>query len=101
MSADKYTAIVDKDIADLIPMFFKNRQTELETLRAALASSDLEQVRRVGHRMKGVGNSYGFAPISDLGKMFEECAKANDAAGIGAGLAEYADYLEKVKVVYE
>ena len=101
MSADKYTAIVDKDIADLIPMFLENRQTELETLRAALASSDLEQVRRIGHRMKGVGNSYGFAPISDLGKMIEDCAKANDAAGIGARLAEYADYLEKVKIVYE
>lgn len=101
MSVDKYTAVVAKDLADLIPMFMQNRRKELETLRAALASSDWEQIRQLGHRMKGVGNSYGFAPISDLGKMIEDGAKANDAAGIGARLAEYGDYLEKVKVVYE
>ena len=101
MSADKYTAIVDKDIADLVPMFMENRHKELETLRAALASSNMEQVRQLGHRMKGVGNSYGFGPISELGRVLEDSAKANDAAGIAARLAEYADYLAKVKVVYE
>ena len=101
MSADKYTAIVDKGIEDLIPGFIGNRHKELETLRAALASSDLEQMRALGHRMKGVGNSYGFAPISDLGKLIEDGAKANDTAGIAARLDEYADYLAKVKIVYE
>ena len=101
MRADKYTAVVDKAIADLIPNFMENRHKELATLRAALASSDLEQMRQLGHRMKGVGNSYGFAPISAIGKMIEDGAKASDTAGIEARLAEYADYLEKVKVVYE
>ena len=101
MSADKYTAIVDKGIADLIPTFMENRHKELATLRTALASSDLEQMRGIGHRMKGSGNSYGFAPISALGKMIEDAAKASDTAGIEARLAEYADYLEKVKIVYE
>ena len=101
MSADKYKAVVDKDLADLIPTFFTNRHKELETLRGALASGDWEQMRQLGHRMKGVGNSYGFAPISDLGRAIEDGAKANDAPGIDARLAEYAEYLEKVEVVYE
>ena len=101
MSVDKYTAVVDKSLADLIPGFMENRNKELQALRAALASGDWERLRQLGHRMKGVGNSYGFAPISDLGRGIEDGAKSNDAAGLGARLAEYADYLENVKVVYE
>ena len=71
------------------------------TAKTALAAGDWEQMRQFGHRMKGVGNSYGFALISDLGQMIEDGAKVQDAAGIGVRLGEYADYLEKVKVVYE
>ena len=101
MSADKYTAVVDKDLEDLVPVFLKNRRAELESLRSALAAGDWDQIRQFGHRMRGVGNSYGFAPISDLGQQIEDAAKSRDAAGVGARLGEYADYLENVKVVYE
>ena len=92
---------VAKDLADLIPVFFKNRQKELETLRTALSNGDYEQLRQLGHRMKGVGNSYGFAKVSEIGKRVEDGAKSADVTGIDACIAEYADYLSKVQVVYE
>ena len=101
MSEDKYTAVVAKDLEDLIPGFFKNRHKELETLRAALAAADWEQMRQLGHRMKGVGTSYGFDPISEIGKIIEDGAKNQNAVAMDGQLAEYADYLEKVKIVYE
>ena len=37
--ASSVIVTVAKDLADLIPVFFKNRQKEVETLRAALALS--------------------------------------------------------------
>lgn len=92
---------VAKDLEDLVPTFMKNRGKELETLRAALAASDFEQMRQLGHRMKGVGNSYGFEKVSLLGKQVEDGAKASDRDGLGACLAEYADYLARVQIVYE
>lgn len=95
------TVTVAKDLADLIPVFFKNRQKELETLRAALATGDFEQLRQLGHRMKGVGNSYGFAKVSEIGRRVEDGAKSGDKAGIEACISEYSDYLSKVQVVYE
>lgn len=101
MDQDNHTVIVAKDLADLIPVFFRNRQKEIETLRAALAAGDIDQLRQLGHRMKGVGNSYGFAKVSELGKRVEEGARTGDKAGIDACIAEYADYLSKVQVVYE
>ena len=95
------TVIVAKDLADLVPTFMKNRAKELEALRAALAGSDFEQLRQLGHRMKGVGNSYGFEKVSLLGKQIEDGAKAGDRAVLDACLAEYADYLARVQIVYE
>ncbi len=99
--SEPITVAVAKDLEDLVPTFLKNRAKELETLRAALAAGDLEQLRQLGHRMKGVGNSYGFENVSTLGKRIEDGAKANDRAGLEACIAEYADYLGRVQVVYE
>lgn len=99
---DKTIAItVAKDLEDLIPTFMKNRSKEIETLRAALAAGDFEQMRQLGHRMKGVGNSYGFEKVSALGRQIEDGAKAGDRAGLEARIAEYTDYLSRVQVVYE
>lgn len=101
MTDSTHTVIVPKDIADLIPVFFENRKKEVETLRAALAASDYEQLRQLGHRMKGVGNSYGFAKVSEIGKRVEDGARGTDRASIDACIREYADYLAKVNVIYE
>jgi HPt (histidine-containing phosphotransfer) domain-containing protein len=95
------TVTVAKDLEDLVPTFMKNRGKELETLRAALAAGDFEQMRQLGHRMKGVGNSYGFEMVSQLGKQIEDGAKASDRAALGTRLDEYADYLARVQIVYE
>ncbi len=101
MTENNHTVVIAKDLADLIPVFFRNRQKEIEILRVALAAGDFEQLRQLGHRMKGVGNSYGFAKVSDIGKRVEDGARIGDKPGIDACVGEYADYLAKVQVVYE
>src|SRR5207244_6100639 len=101
MTDDSYRVVVAKDLEDLIPVFMGNRRKEVETLRVALASADFEQLRQLGHRMKGVGNSYGFNHVSTLGKYIEDGARSGDRAGLASRIAEYADYLSKVKIVYE
>lgn len=101
MGETNYTAVVAKDLEDLIPVFLKNRAKELDALKSAVAAGDFEQLKQLGHRMKGVGNSYGFAPISEYGKAIEDEAKASGKAAIDATIALYADYLANVKIVYE
>lgn len=101
MPENAYEVTIARDLEDLVPVFMKNRHKELELLRGALAASDFEQLRQLGHRMKGVGTSYGFEKVSALGKRIEDAARAGDRAGLEADIADYADYLAKVKVVYE
>jgi HPt (histidine-containing phosphotransfer) domain-containing protein len=101
MTQSVYKVKVAKDLADLIPTFLGNRKKELEALRAALAASDFEQLRQLGHRMRGVGNSYGFDDVTVLGKHIEEGARSGDKAGLERHIAHYADYLSRVEIAYE
>jgi HPt (histidine-containing phosphotransfer) domain-containing protein len=101
MSEGEYKVMVSKDIEDLIPVFMKNRHKEVETLRVALAAADFEQMRLLGHRMRGVGVSYGFDRVSILGKQIEDGARSGDRAGLQAAITDYQDYLSKVQIAYE
>jgi HPt (histidine-containing phosphotransfer) domain-containing protein len=101
MNDSQYRVIVAKDLEDLIPVFMSNRKKELDALRVALAAADFEQLRQLGHRMKGVGNSYGFARISDLGKHVEDGARSGDRASLAATITSYSEYLAKVQIAYE
>jgi|SRR4051812_14899813 len=96
-----YLVTVAKDLEDLVPVFMGNRKKELDTLRVALATADFEQLRQLGHRMKGVGNSYGFAQVSDIGKDVEDGARSGDRALLETAIARYADFLAKVQITYE
>ncbi|MGE5640207.1 MAG: Hpt domain-containing protein [Clostridia bacterium] len=101
MAEEQIEVKVAKDLEDLIPTFMKNRHKEVESLRAALAAQDFEQLRQIGHRMKGVGNSYGFEQVSIFGKQIEDGARSGDRAALEGCLAKYRDYLARVRVVYE
>jgi len=101
MGENTYLVKVAKDLADLIPTYLANRKKELESLRAALAAADFEQLRQLGHRMRGVGNSYGFERVTSLGKEIEDGAKSGDKAALGNHIAAYSDYLSKVQIAYE
>lgn len=92
---------VPKDLEDLIPVFMSNRKKELDALRVALAAADFEQLRQLGHRMRGVGNSYGFAQVSEFGKHVEDGARSGDRALLESTIARYNEFLSKVQITYE
>src|SRR6187402_3897526 len=98
MKENSHKVIIAKDLEDLIPVFMKNRHKELDALRVALAAADFEQLRQLGHRMKGVGNSYGFAHVSTIGKYIEDGARSGDRAALQTRITEYGEYLSKVQI---
>jgi len=100
MENKTYLVTVAKDLEDLIPVFMSNRKKELDTLRVALAAADFEQLRQLGHRMKGVGNSYGFARVSEIGKDVEDGARSGDRTTLESAIVSYADFLSKVQITY-
>jgi len=89
---------VDEDLQDLIPEYLARRRAEVTAMEQALARGDHEAIRVIGHKLKGSGAGYGFAPITTLGGELEVAAKAGDTAAIARGVAALADYLARVEV---
>jgi HPt (histidine-containing phosphotransfer) domain-containing protein len=92
---------VDPEIADLIPGFLENRKKDTESIGQALAQSDFETIRILGHSMKGAGGSYGFDAITDIGKSLEQDALAKNSEEIKRSVQELSAYLDRVEVIYE
>ena len=55
----------------------------------------------MGHNMKGVGSSYGFPPITEIGRGLEAAALAGAKEEIRKQVAALADYLERVELLPE
>ncbi len=96
----QHCALVERSIHDLVPAFLNNRKREVETLRRALVMSDFDLVRQVGHRMRGVGGSYGFDFVTLLGRRLEHCSAVRDTVLLGELVEEYAEYLASVRIEY-
>ena len=101
MAQDPIVVYVDPDLEDLIPGFFQNRQKDIQRLSEALEKGDFETIRIIGHSMKGAGGGYGFDRVTDLGAIIEQAAPAQDRERISEAVAELADYMSRIEVVYE
>ena len=92
---------VSRELEPLMPRFLANRKLEITRLQALLAAADFDAVRQAGHSLKGVGGSFGFQALTDLGGRIEANASARDAAAVAASIEEYADYMRHLVVRFE
>lgn len=99
-AARPITVYVDRELADIVPVFLSNRRKDLAALRTALADKDFETIRVLSHRMKGDGGGYGFDRITEIGGAMELAAARHDHPAIDRHTAELEDFLARVDVVY-
>lgn len=69
---------IDGDLEPLIAPFLERKKLEAEQMRAELREDDVAGVRRLGHRLKGSFEMYGFDKAAAL------CRRIEDAATRGA-----------------
>jgi HPt (histidine-containing phosphotransfer) domain-containing protein len=91
---------VDAFFQDLMPNFLEGRREDVKALVEALEKGDYDTVLFLGHNMKGVGGSYGFDFITELGRDLEQSAKEQNAEKVQRLVKELSTYLERVEVVY-
>ncbi len=87
--------------AELVPGFLQGRRRDINTIAAALERSDYEEVRVLGHNMKGSGAGYGFNRITEIGASLEQAAGRRAPEEIRARAMELERYLDGLHVEYE
>jgi CheY-like chemotaxis protein len=73
--------------------FIERRRSEIQRLRAAHLASDFEDLRSIGHNLKGVGSSYGFPELGELGAKIERAARAQDDVALAQLIDELARFV--------
>ena len=101
MPHDDDAAIViraDSVAGRLLPAFLARRIKDLAVIDEELARNGFRAIERLGHNLKGIGRSYGFDAISDIGAVIEQAGRRRDAAEVRSQAAALARYLQRVRI---
>ena len=83
-AAERVHVAVTATVAPLVPGFLANRKKDAQAARSSLRRRDFHGLWVLAHTMKGLGSSYGFDGISDIGAQMERAAQAHDEVELGA-----------------
>ena len=93
---------VDPDLEDLIPYFLDKRRKDIANITKLLATEEpksMEEIRKLGHSMKGSGGSYGFDEISRIGEAIGKAATNCDKKEIDRLNTALSHYVSMVKIM--
>ena len=92
---------IDFDLEVLMERFLDNSNRELDDMRAALDSGDMETLVRLGHTAKGTGYGYGMRGMGDIGLAIEMAAKECAMDRCRDEIEHMAEYLANVTIEYK
>jgi CheY-like chemotaxis protein/HPt (histidine-containing phosphotransfer) domain-containing protein len=91
---------LDDRLRAIVPGYLEGRRRDILAVLTALENGDYEQIRTVGHKMRGSGAGYGFPEITTIGERLELAAEGRDAQNIRAYVAELSHYLDAVQAAF-
>jgi HPt (histidine-containing phosphotransfer) domain-containing protein len=100
-STDSASTIVevDQELYELVPLFLETMEKNIAEMDEALKYKQYEVICRHGHSQRGLGSTYGFDYIGDLGSKLELAGAQKDDNTISVLLEQMNEYLQKVHVV--
>ena len=81
-----------------VQRFLERRKRELPSLKGALASGDHEELRHVGHNLKGCGTGFGFPNLTEIGARLEAAARGKDLERARAAVGELEQFFAETRV---
>ena len=98
-SAARIIIDVPEDLPrELVAQYLDSCREDLARLHAALAASDYDRARRLGHQMKGTGSPYGFPDVTLIGSAIEQAAAHSGAIELASQIHLLETYLTLVEI---
>lgn len=91
---------VEKSLQTLIPKFLNYLQSEVASLKKAVAEKDFATLKSKGHTLKGGCGGYGFDDLGALARDLEEAAKQTNAPAAEKFVNQMSDYIQRMKIEY-
>lgn len=100
MITDTSVVRISADLADLVPRYLNNRQSDLDAARQLLRDGEFYLLAGMAHRIRGSASSYGFVGLDVIAKAIERAAQQRDSADIEHHLQALERFLQNVEVAY-
>jgi HPt (histidine-containing phosphotransfer) domain-containing protein len=75
--------------------YLNRRISEIQELKQALNIDDFEVAIRIGHKLKGNGETFGYPEISAIGNILELAAVTKDKNKINEAIEKLAQIVEE------
>ncbi len=98
--SERIVVQVDEDLEEIMPRYLEIRQKELLELEKAVTEKDFEQIRMLGHKLKGTGAAYGFDELSRLGMLIEDKAVDKDISDVPEYTSKVRHFLDNLEIEY-
>ena len=67
---------IPEELLEIIPGYINRRGDDVQMLKIMISNRDFDAIRKLGHKLKGNGASFGFDRITDIGnKLMQSCEK--------------------------
>jgi HPt (histidine-containing phosphotransfer) domain-containing protein len=96
---DPIVVRADSVTGRLLPAFLDRRVRDLKVIEEELARNGFRVIERIGHNLKGIGRSYGFDGITDIGAAIENAGRQHDATEIRRQSEALMEYLQRVRIM--
>ena len=92
---------LDKDFAEIIPVFINDVIQSVSTMKEALSVNDFQTIHKISHQIKGAGGGYGLEVVSEIGNVINMAAKQKNGTEISKLLEKLIHYLQHIKITFK
>lgn len=98
---DTFTVLVESELRELIPKFIKIQKEQFELIKNGFNNQDFNDLKHLGHRMKGACGGYGFTLLSEIGSEIEKLAELKDIDSLEKQVKRCENFLANLKIIYK
>ena len=91
----------DPEMRDILNRFVGSLGGRIAAMQAALAGGDDEELRRLAHRLKGEGGSFGYPALTDAARRLEEAVTAQDQAKATSAIDRLAVLVQAIREAHD
>ncbi len=90
--------LVTEDMIELRSLYIGYLRNEIDSFKSLLARKDLDQIKELGHRLKGSGGTYGFHRISELGETIQYLETDVDWKDVEGLLLQLVELYDQIRI---
>lgn len=91
---------VDRDLAEIMPVFLENKAGQIQQLMAQIDALDFRGIRQTAHKLKGGFNMYGIRVLGSICADLEKAAESRDPEGVIRLGRTVSDRFDRMEIRY-